>query len=302
MLGSRSIEFFRSMSNAAGSGVPLTRAVTILGKGRPPMARNELDSIRERLEAGEPISSAMAALPSQFPGWQTEIVRIGEATGRLDASFKTVAELLEERRAFALDLLSGLSYPLFLIHAAPLLIYGSLIAAGNTIGFALGVGRFLLGFYVPAIGFYLMWKQGWLPFRRLPLVSAMNRAQFCFYLSSLIHAAVPVRKALELSAEAAGIRIDASETSGETVTARLGRLSIFSEEELARIEVAEESGKLDDDLARLAAQAREKWKATLKAAAAVLPPLVYLVVGIVIALRVVAFYNDYFAALNGVFR
>ena len=50
----------------------------------------------------------MRTLPEVFPVWQSEIVRAGEESGRLDAAFRSIAETLEERRSFVLSLLPGL--------------------------------------------------------------------------------------------------------------------------------------------------------------------------------------------------
>ena len=301
-IGERPIEFFRSLANAAESGVPVTRAISILAQGRPPIHRSALEEIGAKLQAGVPLSEAMAARPDEFEPWQVEIVRVGESTGRLDSAAKTIAELLEERRTFMLDLLSGFAYPLFILHVAPFMIYGGLGFAQGAFVYFFAVARFLLCFYVPAGLVYYAAKSGGLASRPLPLLGSLRKAQFCYFLSALVRAAVPLRRSLELSTQAAGIPAPALSTPGETVVGQLRRLSIFSEEELARIEIAEQSGKLDQDLGRLAAQSQEKWRAALKGVSRVLPAVLYLVIGLAVAFRIVAFYNNYFNAIDSVFR
>jgi len=85
----------RSMAVLIGSGVPLTEALslTIETTGNPTL-RNSLTAVHTEVNAGQSLSDAIAADPV-FPVLVSQMVAVGESTGRLDTNLDSVADFYE---------------------------------------------------------------------------------------------------------------------------------------------------------------------------------------------------------------
>lgn len=299
-LGAGQIHLYRSLANAAHSGVPLGRTLGVLTKASSGVSPETLRRVAAAVDTGAPLSTAMRAQPDAFPLWQVEFVAIGEATGRLDSAFLAVAKLLEDRRTFAMGLGSAAAYPVFIVHVAPFLLFGPKVVAEGLGAYLLSVAGFLACFWLPAGGLAWAASEGLLPRRRIPVAGPLLlKMHFCSFLAAMLKAAVPVRRALEVSASAAGVSAPAAPAQpGETLLDSIRRYGVFSDEELARIEVAELSGKVDEDLQLMSAELAEKLQATLKTAAAVLPAVFYLAVALFIGYRIVGSFQTTQSAIN----
>jgi len=300
-LGAGRIRFFRSLADSAQSGLSPLRALEIMAAGQTGLPAAALEDLARRVKAGGQFSEALQAHPEEFPAWQAEIVAVGESTGRLDVALLRVAEALEERRAFVMNLLPGLAYPLVVLHFAPFALNSSKIITEGAASYLASVALFLLWVYVPAGLLAWAWRKGWLPLKALPFASSVSKMRFCYFLAAMLKAGVNFSRALELSARAAGLEPKAGPPEpGASVLEHLRRYQVFSAEELARIEVAELSGKVDEGLSRLAEQARENWQATLRSLAALLPPLLYILIAAVLGYRIVTFWSKQFSGLTTV--
>ena len=85
----------RSLAVLIGSGVPLTEALylTIETTGNPTL-RNSLTAVHTEVNAGQSLSDAIAADPV-FPVLVSQMVAVGESTGRLDTNLDSVADFYE---------------------------------------------------------------------------------------------------------------------------------------------------------------------------------------------------------------
>ena len=308
----RRIRFYRSMANSCKSGLSPLRALDILAGDAfmAPIAR----AIHERVRAGGAFSEGMRLRPDFFPPWQVEIVAVGESTGRLDASFRSVADVIEERRGFLLSLAPGLLYPLGLLHFAPLCLYGGklgpfLVGAGSwrdLVSFAVSASRFLLAFYLPAAALYV--GGGRLIERhpapaRLPLVGSFYKAQFCFYLSALVRAGASIHRGIAAAAQASGLgpsalRAAAAASDGMSATDMLRLLDVFSTEELGQIETGETAGALDAELQNIAEQSKLAWQSALKMLSAAVPPMIYIMVAAAVGYQIISFWRGYYGTLE----
>ena len=304
------IRIFRSLGNSAQSGLSVLRALEII-RGMQPRV---LGALASDVRAGGGLAAAMRRQAWYFPSWQSDLVEVGETTGRLDAAFANIAEILEQRRAFALSLVVGLLYPLAILHAAPLFFCGSAVAKLFTCGMAGLPGalveiagcvlKFLLPFYLAVAAAAWAWFS-WLKdsplASRLPLLGIATKMRFCLGLASLLKAAVPLDKALSLAAASSGLAPQAGlgeEGAGRGVVERLRPLDLFSLDELAQLDVAEQTGNISSELSRIAEAARQTWQAALKAVGVMLPPVVYLVILLVIAYKIVGVWTGHFAELD----
>src|SRR5438270_4949157 len=77
--------FSRQLAVFLRAGVPLVPAVEALAEqSSNPALRDTLYVVRDDLISGHPISSALGDRPETFPRIYVDMVRAGEATGRLE--------------------------------------------------------------------------------------------------------------------------------------------------------------------------------------------------------------------------
>jgi len=164
--------------------------------------------------------------------------------------------------------------------------YGLFIAIGMVIA-----GFLIRGWVVSEKG-RRTWEGGILRVPVIgPLLSQFAMARFCRMLGTLLNAGVPLVEALNVARKSIGnqILVDAVSNSIDRVKegAQLGASmadcrNLFPGSVLEMIAVAEESGKLDQELVRIAAVTESDLDRNLKTAVALLEPLMlFFIAGIV---------------------
>ncbi len=100
------------------AGVPLDRALKILGKIFSSTGKEDLEqitnSIKQELEEGKRLSEALAG-EELFPEFYVNLIRAGEASGALERVLQDLAQYLRDKQSFQQELLSALLYPSFLL-------------------------------------------------------------------------------------------------------------------------------------------------------------------------------------------
>ena len=110
--------FSRQMHTLLKSGVPIMRALSGLQDAAiNPEMKRVIGEIRESLEGGRELSQAMARHPRVFSSFYLSMVRVGEATGLLEAIFLRLFEHLEFERYMREQVKSALRYPSFVVLA-----------------------------------------------------------------------------------------------------------------------------------------------------------------------------------------
>jgi len=106
----------RSLSSMISAGVPLTRALEISSKtvGNHYFKEAALDA-EERIKKGWKLSSALKLHQEIFPYGVTEMVEIGEETGKSSEILKKLAEFYEQEAITAVERLSVLIEPILII-------------------------------------------------------------------------------------------------------------------------------------------------------------------------------------------
>lgn len=98
------------------AGVPLVPAVEALAEqASSPTLRDALYAVRDDVVAGYPLSSAFARRRDVFPRIYIDMVRAGEATGRLEVVLGQIAVQLERAAAARRRVLSALMYPVLVM-------------------------------------------------------------------------------------------------------------------------------------------------------------------------------------------
>lgn len=110
--------FSRQLYTLLKAGVPLMRGLAGLQESAVNKAfAKVLKDIRESLDAGRELSVAMRRHPKVFSNFYLNMVRIGEATGRMEEIFLRLFAHLEFERDMRQRVKSALRYPIFVVIA-----------------------------------------------------------------------------------------------------------------------------------------------------------------------------------------
>lgn len=93
------------------SGIPLMHALDLVAECMRPAHAAPFADVMERVRAGSPLSSALAAHPRLFPALYCQIIAAGEAGGGLSRSLERVAALLLRRQELVRSCAAALAYP-----------------------------------------------------------------------------------------------------------------------------------------------------------------------------------------------
>ena len=108
--------FSRQMYTLLKAGVPIMRALGGLQDSTAnPAFRKTLQTIRESLDAGRPLSNAMSNQSDVFSPFYVAMVYVGETTGTLEDIFLRLFHHLEFQEFMRNQVRAALRYPLFVI-------------------------------------------------------------------------------------------------------------------------------------------------------------------------------------------
>lgn len=110
--------FTRQIATLLKAGVPIMRALSGLQEStQNPTMKSLLQDIREKLDSGRELSSAMSAHTKVFEPFYLNMIRVGELTGQLDEIFRRLFTHLEFEQFMREQVKSALRYPSFVILA-----------------------------------------------------------------------------------------------------------------------------------------------------------------------------------------
>jgi type II secretory pathway component PulF len=307
--------FTRLLSSLLASGVPLSRALTILVKeASNPAAAARWKEVHNLVIDGMSLADAMAKTPETFPRVYTAMVEAGETGGFLDVVLAQIADFQAREKELKSKVMTAMLYPCILlvlaigvlvvlltffipkfqtvfnsIHGSLPLITQIIIAASHIIrSYGLFVAVGVIGTVLLVRNWFVSEKgrRVWETFLLKapivgPLTAQFAMARFCRMLGTLLGAGVPLIQGLNVSRRSIGnqILVDAVEQSIQAVQqgGRLGQSlaeckGLFPSSALEMISVAEESGKLDVELVRIANVTESDLDRHLKTAVAFAEP------------------------------
>ncbi len=110
--------FCRNMSTLLKAGVPILRALAgIQASSQTPAFARVVGQVREHLESGQELSSALHQHPTVFSPYFVSMVRVGEMTGTLEGIFLRLYQHLEFEKATRERVRAALRYPRFVVIA-----------------------------------------------------------------------------------------------------------------------------------------------------------------------------------------
>ena len=115
--------FSRQMYTLLKAGVPILRALAGLQESAPnPTFSLMLQDLRESLDSGRELSTALRAHPKVFSSFYVSMVQVGEMTGMLDETFLRLFGHLEFERDMRERIKAALRYPSFVLIAMAIAI------------------------------------------------------------------------------------------------------------------------------------------------------------------------------------
>ena len=110
--------FSRQMHTLLKAGVPMLRALSGLQEStQKPIFAVVIKDLRESLDSGRELSSAMRRHPEVFFPYYISMVQVGEMTGTLDDTFMRLFEHMEFEREMRERIKTAMRYPSFVLMA-----------------------------------------------------------------------------------------------------------------------------------------------------------------------------------------
>ena len=110
------IEFSRNLSLLLQSGISIVKALASVRRSLSnAVAMRVIDSMEVLISEGEDISGSLKHSLHVFPPMVRELIAIGEETGNVDESLKTIMYMYEESLETYMERLQGLTEPILII-------------------------------------------------------------------------------------------------------------------------------------------------------------------------------------------
>jgi type II secretory pathway component PulF len=278
--------------------------------------------MRENIMQGETMSDAMRNQRGFFPQLLIAMTRVGEATGKVERTFLSLADHYEQQLKLRRAFLSSIAWPALQLFGGIVVISILILIMGminsptggpmtDMLGFNLRGPSGVLWFWAyVAIFFSVVGSFVWAFFRNVgglqnlipllyaipvagPAIQTITLSRFSWTLSIALEAGLdPIRSvslALDSTASAyyqiGASKVEKAILGGETLAGALRATAIFPEDYLSFIEIAELSGTDAESIDRLAQQYDERAKMAMKTIAGLASGLIWLfVVGVMIFL------------------
>ncbi len=112
------IQFSRQMHSMLRAGVPIFRAISALETTTANLTLQQtLQRVGDSLESGRALSESLGQHPDIFSMFYISMVRVGEASGHLEAIFQQLAFYLDREKQTRKKIKSALRYPMFVLTA-----------------------------------------------------------------------------------------------------------------------------------------------------------------------------------------
>jgi type IV pilus assembly protein PilC len=317
-------ELYYQLGMMTAAGITLLQALESLRKNPPArLFSAPLGELILHLEAGSTFTDAMRRLGQWLPAFDVALLNAGEHSGRLDQCFKLLAGYYQGRAQLIRQTISGLLYPVGLLHFAvllfPLGMLQRLVLDGAVLAFV-AQKLLVLGPLYALAGFLIFASQDkrneqWREMleqvmHRIPLLGSALRAlalaRLAASLEALLSAGVTQIEAWNLAAEASGspalrraVARWQPQFAAQRTPAEVMRESPEFPELFANLyHSGEVSGQIDTTLLRLHRHYQEEGERNFALLAAWFPRLIYGLVVIAIVWMIFDFYTGYFRQIG----
>jgi type IV pilus assembly protein PilC len=319
-------ELYHQLAQLTSAGIGVIQALEQIKRNPPARSfREPLQRLIGEIAEGRTLTESFRKV-AWLPDFDLALIEAGEQCGRLDTCFHSLANYYEERARIIKEVIAHLVYPVGLIHLAVFIFLIVLPFAGSQFGASLPLlfarAAFVLAPLYGAVALMIYAVQSrhgeaWRAriesvLRVVPLLSSARRhlalARLAGALEALNSAGVNIIEAWNLAATASGspaLRRAVAAwqpqlTAGQTHAEILRRCPQFPETFINLYASGEISGKLDDSLARLHQYYTEEGTRQMNAFARWTPRLLYFLVLLIIAWRIIGFFTGYFNTLSNI--
>ncbi len=124
-VGLRDVTIFsRQFATVINAGLPVVQSLSILSRqADKQQMKTALNTVREDVETGSPLSDALAKHKSIFNRLYIYLVRAGEVSGNLDGILERVAAYFEKQAALRGKIRSAMTYPVVVLVIALAVTY-----------------------------------------------------------------------------------------------------------------------------------------------------------------------------------
>jgi type IV pilus assembly protein PilC len=113
---SEKIMMVKNLSVMIGTGLSLVKSFEILAsQSRNKKLKDSLLSIKEQINKGEPLSSAIAKHPDIFSEFFLSMIKVGEESGTLEEVLRTLALQLEKEHKLKSEVQGAMVYPVIVL-------------------------------------------------------------------------------------------------------------------------------------------------------------------------------------------
>ena len=315
--------FSRQMYTITKSGIPLLRGIKGLAAStHNAMLRDALEDILMNLEGGRDLAGSFARHSGIFPPLYVSIIRVGEETGTLDASFKRLAEYMARDQEMKDRIKAATRYPIIVLCVIAIAIavlttfvipkFAPLFKAlGDNIPLPtriMGASTFAQSYWYILLGVlaaavigareYVKTERGrflWDRWRlRLPAIGSLTHegilARITRSLAIALGAGMPVIQTLKVIAQSAGNefmcervnRMRDAVERGDPVSRAAGSVGMFPPLVLQMMMVGEETGDLPALLDEVADFYEREVDYKLKNLSAAIEPILVVAVGAIV--------------------
>ena len=283
---------YRQLADLLRAGVPLLRALRLLGRGKShPALTAVVAQIAEEIAQGERLADAMGRHPRIFPPVQTAMVRAGERGAFLEQVLARLGTFLEHQDEVRSRVVGSLIYPVLLVTIAFSVVLVALIffvpkfrdfykkiELPLPTKILLGSSDLVIHWWpllvvlgVAAVAGFLFLRRhpavrrawaDWIV--RLPVVGPLVRAvavaRFARTLGTLLENGIPMLSAMQISRDAAGHpalveavdRAMEAVRAGDSLAKPLGESGFLEDDTVEMVAVGESANNLATVLLRLA--------------------------------------------------
>lgn len=330
------IGFFKDLADLLVAGLPVDRSLALISTNQTHKTFQKIvHDLLGEVQGGTDLSEALGKYHDVFGDLPGHMVRAGEASGTLPVILKRLAQYLEQRRNFRQNLISALIYPSILLVTSGfsmiiLLVYvipkfAQIFKDLNqevplVTRILLEVGVFLrdFGWVIPLLLAVLFWGGKYLYRQpqtrrkldrlviRLPiskyLIIRSELTRFCLTLGTLIHAGVPLLRALSLveqllmnTALQEGINpLHREIKMGHSMSNFFRSATLFPNRMGTMLRIAEEQGNLGEGLLSLGDYFESELQQKLQRLMNLLEPAVIVTTGLVIGAMVLSMFSAIF--------
>lgn len=316
--------FYRQLHTVLNSGMPLYGSLeTLSHPGQSPNGhlRRVIGEMTPHLLAGGRLSEAMAPYPWLFDTMQVRMIEAGETGGLLVEIFGRLADYLQREYELRLEIKRKTLYPKILLAALIFIPSIPTLFLRGPGAYAIevwGLLQWLVILVIPAIflgRYFMSLKAGREFFDQVkllipvigPLVRKMTVARFARTLAALYGAGVPIGTSLRTAGEACGSAVLERHSAvmvpglerGFRVSEVLETTRFFPPMFLGMVSTGETSGNLDQMLTKAAEFYDEESRHATMQLVVVLGVVLLLVMGIIIAIKIVGFWSGFYAGAIG---